>query len=125
MPFAARFVLKALNRLSVGCLTLRMPDGTERVFGSKGAGPQVRLDVTDPRFFRKVLLDGDIGFAEAYMDGYCDSPNLAALIALLAENEKALGSVAHTNSLHNLVLRLLHRWHDNSRSGSKIGRAHV
>ena len=119
MLFAARFVLKALTRLSVGCLTLRMPDGTEHVFGSKGAGPQVRLDVTDPRFFRKVLLDGDIGFAEAYMDGYCDSPNLAALIALLAENEKALGSVAHTNSLHNLVLRLLHRWHDNSRSGSK------
>ena len=119
MLFAARFVLKALTRLSVGCLTLRMPDGTEHVFGSKGTGPQAQLDVTDLRFFRKVLLDGDIGFAEAYMDGYCDSPNLAALIALLAENEKALGSVAHTNSLHNLVLRLLHRWHDNSRSGSK------
>jgi cyclopropane-fatty-acyl-phospholipid synthase len=65
------------------------------------------------------LLDGDIGFAEAYMDGYCDSPDLPALIALLAENEKALGSVAHTNSLHNLALRLLHRWRDNSRSGSR------
>lgn len=119
MPLAARFVLKALTRLSIGCLTLRMPDGTERVFGHPGTGPQARLDVTDRRFFRKVLLDGDIGFAEAYMDGYCDSPDLAALIALLAENEKALGSVAHTNSLHNLALRLLHRWRDNSRSGSK------
>ncbi|MFI5001332.1 MAG: class I SAM-dependent methyltransferase, partial [Reyranellales bacterium] len=76
-------------------------------------------EVKDWRFFRKVLLDGDMGFAEAYMDGYCDSPDLPKLIALLAENDKALGGVAQTNRLHNLVRKLLHRWRDNSRAGSK------
>jgi cyclopropane-fatty-acyl-phospholipid synthase len=119
MTLAAHFVLKALDRLSVGRLTVRLPDGSTRVFGTPQAQPQASVEVKDWRFFRKILLDGDIGFAEAYMDGYCDSPDLPALIALLAENERALGRVAHTNIVHNLLRRLLHRRHDNSREGSK------
>src|SRR5689334_344661 len=99
MPLAARFVLKSLKRLSVGCLELRSPDGVEHRFGVLDAERRARVDVTDWRFFRKVLLDGDIGFAEAYMEGYCDSPDLPALIALLAENDKALGRAARVNFL--------------------------
>src|SRR5260221_3672395 len=100
MTIAARFVLKALERLAVGRLTLRLPDGTERVFGAEGGQPQAHLDIKDWHFFRRVLLDGDIGFAEAYMEGFCDSPDLPGLIALLAENEKALGPMAQPNLLH-------------------------
>ena len=97
MTIAARFVLKALERLSVGRLTLHLPDGTTAASAAEGATPHAELHVRDWRFFRRVLLDGDIGFAEAYMEGFCDSPDLPGLIALLAENEKSLGRMAHTN----------------------------
>ena len=53
-----------------------MPDGTVRTFGAADAERQTALHVKDWRFFRRILLDGDIGFAEAYMDGDCDSPDL-------------------------------------------------
>ncbi|HTB35707.1 MAG TPA: class I SAM-dependent methyltransferase, partial [Reyranella sp.] len=119
MTFASRFVLKALDRLSVGRLTVRLPDGSVRAFGGEGSGASADLEVKDWRFFRHVLLDGDIGFAEAYMEGFCDSPDLPRLIALLAENEKSLGRVAHTNPIHGMMLKLLHRRRDNSREGSK------
>ena len=116
---SAHFVFKALERLAIGRLTVRLPDSTTRTFGGPDAEPQVALLVKDWRFFRRILLDGDIGFAEAYMDGDCDSPDLPQLIALLAENQQALGGVARTNPLHNLALKFLHRWRDNSREGSK------
>jgi cyclopropane-fatty-acyl-phospholipid synthase len=119
MTLAARFVLKSLDRLSVGCLTVRLPDSSTRVFGQAGASLHAEIDIRDWRFFRKVLLDGDLGFAEAYMDGHCDSPNLPGLIALLAENDRALGGVTRTNVVHVLALKLLHRWRDNSRKGSR------
>ena len=119
MTIAARFVLKALERLSVGQLTLQLPDGTVRAFGAKGAEPQAHLDVRNWHFFRRVLLDGDIGLAEAYMEGFCNSPDLPVLIALLAENEKALGAMARPNLLHGLLLKLLHRRRQNSRRGSR------
>jgi cyclopropane-fatty-acyl-phospholipid synthase len=119
MTIASRLVLKALDRFSVGQLTVRLPDGASHVFGACNAEPSATLEVRDWRFFRRVLLDGDIGFAEAYMDGYCDSPELPKLIALLAANDKALGSVAHSNFLHNMFLKLMHWRRDNSREGSK------
>jgi cyclopropane-fatty-acyl-phospholipid synthase len=119
MTLAAHFVHKALDRLSVGRLTMRLPDGSTRVFGGDDASPHAEIEIKDWRFFRRVLLDGDIGFAEAYMEGFCDSSDLPGLIALLAENEKALGRVARTNPFHGLLLKLLHRRHDNSREGSR------
>jgi cyclopropane-fatty-acyl-phospholipid synthase len=117
MTIASRFVLKALERLSVGRLVLHLPNGTTHSFG-RGA-PQGELHVRDWRFFRRVLLDGDIGLAEAYMEGLCDSPDLPGLIALLAENEKSLGRISHTNAVHDLVLKLLHWQRRNSRRGSR------
>jgi len=32
------------------------------------------LEVHDPRFYRRVLTDGNLGLGEAYMDGFWDSP---------------------------------------------------
>jgi cyclopropane-fatty-acyl-phospholipid synthase len=119
MTIASRFVLKALERLSVGRLTIHLPDGTTHRFGSEGAEPRAELHVRDWLFFRRVVLDGDIGFAEAYMEGFCDSPDLPGLIALLAENEKSLGRMAHTNALHDLMLKFLHWQRRNSRRGSR------
>src|SRR6266851_589070 len=125
MTLAAHFVLKALDRLSIGRLAVRLPDGSTRLFGRSDGEPSADIEVKDWRFFRRILLDGDIGFAEAYMDGDCDSPDLPELIALLAENQQALGGMARPNPLQNLALRFLHRRRDNSREGSRRNiRAH-
>ena len=65
MTLAARFVLKALDRLAAGRLTMRLPDGSTRLYGAPGAEPQASVEISDWRFFRRVLVDGDMGFAEA------------------------------------------------------------
>ena len=69
MSFAARFVLKSLARLTAGRLTVRLPDGTRCHFGPNGAERQAEIEIKDWGFFRRVLLDGDIGFAESYKIG--------------------------------------------------------
>lgn len=119
MTLSTHFVLKALDRLTIGRLSVNLPDGTVRRFGDASGSPEAVLEVRDWRFFRRVLLDGDIGFAEAYMEGYCDSPDLPRLISLLAENQQSLGTIANANVVHNLALKLLHRFRQNSRSGSR------
>jgi cyclopropane-fatty-acyl-phospholipid synthase len=125
LTLSTHFVLKALDRLTIGRLTLHLPDGTVRRFGNPSDSREAVLEVSDWRFFRGVLLDGDIGLAEAYMEGYCDSPDLPRLITLLAENQHALGKITQSNAVHNLALKLLHRWRQNSRAGSKRNiRAH-
>lgn len=119
MTLSARFILKALKRLSVGRLTLCLPDGSTRSFGPSSPALEAEMHIKDWRVFRRILLDGDLGLAEAYMAGDCDSPDLSKLITLLAANQQALGNMTHTNRLHNFVLRFLHRRRENTREGSK------
>lgn len=119
MTFSTRFVLKALERLSTGHLTMHLPDGTIRVFGNAHQGPRAELIVRRWRFFRRVLLDGDIGFAESYMSGDCDSPDLTKLITLFASNMTPLGRTTRSNNFRNLLLQLLHRLRRNSREGAR------
>jgi cyclopropane-fatty-acyl-phospholipid synthase len=118
MTLAARFVLKALEGWAVGRLTVILPDGSVRHFGA-AAAPSAELQIRDGRFFRRVLFDGAIGFADAYLDGTWQTPDLPGLIALLAENERALGKLARTNLLGNVLLKLMHRIRANSRRGAQ------
>ena len=83
-----RIVLKLLSALRGGLLEVRLPNGNAVLFGDGENG--VSLQVHDEDFFSRVLARGDIGFAEAYLDGQWDSPDLTALLTLLARNRPAL-----------------------------------
>jgi cyclopropane-fatty-acyl-phospholipid synthase len=115
---AARLVMKALDRLAVGQLTVSLPDGAQHRFGAASA-PAAELQVKDWRFFRRVLIEGAMGFADAYIDGACDTPDLPGLIALLAANEQALGRLGRASLFGNLLLKTVHRLRANSRRGAR------
>jgi cyclopropane-fatty-acyl-phospholipid synthase len=66
-----------------------------------------------------VLARGDIGLAEAFLDGYWDSPDVAGLLRLLASNRAVLEKAVYGSWRHLLAARLRHLWHRNSRAGSK------
>ncbi len=74
-----------------GLLRLELPDGTTREFGSHadavtrtlplGLSNAAHIRTSREAFFSKCLLAGDIGFAESFIDGDWDSPDLTAVIA--------------------------------------------
>jgi len=110
-------VLGLLEELQHGMLEVRLPDGGERLFGH--GTPMATLQVYDERTFTAVLRAGDIGLAEAYLDGWWDSPDLAALMTLLANNGEALKGAIYGNWRALLKARLRHWLNANTRSGSK------
>jgi cyclopropane-fatty-acyl-phospholipid synthase len=118
-PIAARLALGVLRYLRCGSLDLALPDGKRQAFTGVEAGPHAALDVRDWRLFGRVLASGDIGLAESYMDGWCDTPDLAALIELLAANEAHLGRLANGTWWQRLSLRLAHALRPNSRAGAR------
>ena len=68
---------------------MEMPDGTVHNFGEEVSSVShhssrpstASIRVLQPDFFRKCFWSGDIGFAEAYMDGDWETPELSAVIA--------------------------------------------
>jgi cyclopropane-fatty-acyl-phospholipid synthase len=114
---AAALVCELLQSIRGGRLELRLPDGTARLFGE---GESVAcLQVHDLSLFGQVLARGDIGLAEAYLDRHWDSPDLSALLTLLASNRGALRRAVYGSWRKLLTARVRHWLNRNSRLGSK------
>ena len=88
--FAIRAGLAAASRITVGCLTVVLPNGRRRVFGDPTSERRAEFRVHDESVALRMILHGEVGMGEAYMDGMWSSPDLLALIELAALNRSAL-----------------------------------
>ena len=84
-----------------------------------GAGAEATLVLHRWRTLSRLLRDGDIGFAESYIDGDWSSPDLAALIALAARNRDALDRTLSGTWWRRIADRRKHRNRENTRRGSR------
>lgn len=108
---------RMLQRLEHGALHVRHPDGAAEVFGR--GGPQVHLFVHDQAVWGAVLRAGDIGFAQAYIDGQWQTDDLPGLLELLARNRAVLEAALYGSWWGGLAYRLRHLFRRNSKAGSR------
>ena len=94
LSVAERVGLAAAARIKVGRLTVVLPDGRRRRFGDPSSARRGEIHVHDEYAGVRILLDGETGVGEAYMDGLWSSPDLEALIELAALNRSALALAA-------------------------------
>ena len=112
-----RLVFQLLENLRGGLLEIRLPDGDSRLFGDGEHG--VTLNVHDEAMFSAVLARGDIGLAEAYLEGQWDSPDITGLLTLLTHNRDVLKKAVYGSWRNLLAARVRHWLNGNSKTGSK------
>jgi len=113
------FLRRLLSRIAIGQLTVVTPDG-ERLTGPAGLpGPQAVMILKSWRALRRLMLDGDIGLAEAYRDGDVETPDLTALIELGARNDATLRKLVSGLWPARLLNRARHLLNSNTRAGSR------
>jgi cyclopropane-fatty-acyl-phospholipid synthase len=117
-PRAARNVLRMLQHLKRGTLTLELPDSSTHQFG-KGDLPHASLHVHDWRVFESVLHSGDIGLAESFIAKQWSTPHLADLLRLLIFNRNALEDLIYGTWWGQLAYRFRHLLRRNTRTGSR------
>ena len=84
--FLREMMLRVLRRAGEGRFILREEGVTVAAIGARGHALRAEVDVRDTRVYARVLLGGDIAAAEAYMDGWWTSPDLAAVTRFFARN---------------------------------------
>jgi len=113
-------VLPRLEQLVLG--RLEVIEGDRRLeFGTPTEEyPLVgRVVVEDGAFWERLAWGGTIGAAEAYCDGLWSSPDLTAVVRLLARNQEAMNEVeGGTASLTEPIRHILHKLRSNTRAGS-------
>ncbi len=113
---AERIGLAAAARIATGCLTVVMPDGRRHVFGDAESERRGEIRIHDTAAAVRLLLHGETGAGEAYVDGLWSSPDLVALIELAALNRSAL---ALTEGWWRVPLQLPRRLAHRSRRNTK------
>lgn len=120
-----KIVLNILSKMEKGWLTITVPDGTTYHFGNQTESVRATIAVRSNNFFKRVVLFGDIGFGESYVDGEWDTDNITNVISwmiLNVENNPAVtGGKKRFSpiSLLNFANKMYHTVRENSKSGSR------
>ena len=84
--FAQAF--QTAQKVQFGRLDMKLEDG--RVFRAEGAkpGPVAEFTVHNDDLFARLVREGDLGFCDAYLDGWWSTPDLQAFMDLVhADND--------------------------------------
>ena len=108
-----------LQHLEAGVITVTHTNGAVHRSAASKDGPGAEITIHRNAAIRKMLLRGDIGFAEAYMDGDWSTPDLQAVIDFAYANEIALEGPMRASALFAAAFRFWHRLRANTRSGSQ------
>ena len=120
-----RVFLALVTQVRYGALIVQLPDGRRYRMQSSEPGPEGEMLLHNELPPRRLLLGGGVGFAESYIDGGFDTPDLMSLLYFAACNEAVFDDeVLRGKLLQRLLNRILHLLRPNSRSGSRRNIAH-
>jgi cyclopropane-fatty-acyl-phospholipid synthase len=120
-PFDRRFrlALKLAGLIRAGHLMLTLPDGSMHRFGGQHPGPEAHVTLHSPRAIRRIAFGGSLGWAEAYLDGEWSSPDIRAVMALAAANEREWDALLRGSLLVRTLSRVYHAFRPNTRRGAR------
>ena len=115
-----RLPARLLSHLEEGHLRLSLPGGGVMVaHGARTTVPEAQMQIHRWRAVRRILMNGDIGFADGYIEDDWSSNDLPALIELAARNRAAIGSAIKPSPIAQVVHRLAHSLRANTQPGAR------
>jgi cyclopropane-fatty-acyl-phospholipid synthase len=123
--FFQQLVCSQLAKMSLGTMNLTLPNGQILTFGSGSGEITASITVNHPEFFKRIVLYGDIGFGEAYVDGLWDTDNITHVISWVLLNIENAPEVSgcKTKSFALNIMKwyneLFHIRHSNTLKGSR------
>jgi cyclopropane-fatty-acyl-phospholipid synthase len=108
-----------ISKLQYGRLDFRLPDG--RVFRAEGSkpGPAAEINIINPDCFGRLIRDGDLGFAEAYLDGWWTTPDLQGFLDMIQVGNEAVYDGFPGMALVRAYERLRFWWQSNSKKQAR------
>lgn len=116
-------VLQALSKMQEGFLQLDLPNGENLAIGQQHASIKAKIAVKDNAFFKNVVLYGDIGFGEAYVEGLWETDSISNVIKWIILNIENAPSVSgsRVKNIGLNLLKWLNRLYHNNKANSITG----
>ncbi len=108
-----------LRRAEHGLIRIAGPDGTHYEQRGPHDGPVAALSIRHWRALRRLIFGGALGFAESYLDGEWDTPELASVLRYGAVNLDTEADSLPGSPWSRLMARLAHLAQPNTKTGAK------
>ncbi|CAM3760710.1 SAM-dependent methyltransferase [Polynucleobacter antarcticus] len=116
---STKTVLNLLSQLRSGHLVVTLPNNETKEFGNRDDSLHAEIQILDWSVFKHILSHGDIGFAESYIRGQWNTPDLKAILELAIRNRTILEKAIYGSWFGSIMYRLKHWLRDNSKAGSR------
>jgi cyclopropane-fatty-acyl-phospholipid synthase len=113
-----KLVLKTLEKIHYGSLTLIGPDGQKFFFKGPNEGPEAHWKLNTWKVFDRAISHGDIGFGEDYIENNWQTDDLVNLLLFFLKNESILAAYINGNKLFQVFAKLKSLFNKNTRKGS-------
>ncbi len=103
------------TRLKNGRLDFSLPDGRVFSVDAPNPGPVARIDIHNPDVFARLVREGDLGFSDAYLEGWWSTPDLQAFMDVIHADNDELYEQFPGMGLVRAFEKLRHWMNSNSR----------
>ena len=115
LPRMVQLALGFASRLRRGTLDVTLLDGRVMRFGGAEPGPAAQMTLHSYGFASKLINNGDIGIAEAYIRGEWDTPDLTQFLYLFCVNHDLIQAMLRDKPLMRVVQMVRHWFNRNTR----------
>jgi cyclopropane-fatty-acyl-phospholipid synthase len=115
LPRMVQLALGFASRLRRGTLDVTLLDGRVMRFGGAEPGPSAQMILHSYGFASKLINNGDIGIAEAYLRGEWDTPDLTQFLYLFCVNHELIQSMLADKPLVRFVQAVRHWFNRNTK----------
>ena len=90
LPRYFKSVFKIAQSLETGRLDIKLDDG--RIFRTVGnqAGPAALIEIHNSDCFARLIREGDLGFSDAYLEGWWSTPDLQVFMDLILDRNDGI-----------------------------------
>jgi cyclopropane-fatty-acyl-phospholipid synthase len=115
LPRLARLALGFAARLKRGTLDITLLDGRVVRMGGLEPGPKAAMTLHSYSFAPRLINGGDIGIAEAYLDGEWDTPDLTQFLYVFCVNYDLIQTMLGDKPLMRFLQIVRHWFNRNTR----------
>ena len=121
-PLFAGLVNQLHERIRLGGIDGRIPDGTPRRVGFHAPGPVAVVNLHSWMALVRVATSGSVGWYKAWERGEWSSPDPVRIAELFMANALTLGDVARAKGPARWLNALAHRLRDNAPSKARANK---
>ncbi|MBI1211698.1 MAG: methyltransferase domain-containing protein [Alphaproteobacteria bacterium] len=119
LPRHLRVLAPIASKLEWGSLAITLPDGELLNIRGREPGRHAEVHIKSYRCLWRLVRAANVGWAEGYLADEWDSPDVTAVLEVLARNADRMRDFYEGKSWTKLANRALHFFNRNTRTGAR------